>query len=588
MSRRRAAGNGSDDDSSDLQTAHSAVDVADTMSARDGEGGVAAGDVVDDEGDLEMKIQQLFGMTLDDDMRDQFTTDMMLDALEAQIDAVIRTIGDGSTGTASTAVDRAIVERFRAKNVAVEKATCEASELPPLPGYRRASVPPPTPAIPLPIKSPAAEAAVNAFSVAVALCLLAVVLVGFSRAGMIVCGISCECTLGESIAFAGSFFLAQQAPRCLLFAFAADRLVRSLRAGRGGAAAAAAEDGDGHHANANHHDDVLGGASATLIRAVRRKRPWILALGSLVVTVLVEWLVATLKPEPWFLLPGRALEVALPTFAFCAAYSALAAAVPLVWLQVMPIIFQILVPSFVDLPVAVVVIWPVVVPIFEQIFFYALFMTMPSVADAQLRTASVYVASFYSRAVIVTTALSLDMDRVNNAGGLLALYCVLHGLVEFVLSTHWIDQGLLAMANALRHCGDGDENDSAVTAATAAAGSYTFGGHDLRLMAAYVRHVAAAYALAVCVPLLAVRSWPVAVKACPDCNGEPRTGNGWWIIWGALAGTLAVSWGCTLLRRWRAKAVMRPLLIGCPVWALLVAMYLALSAPEALAYVSKE
>jgi hypothetical protein len=510
----------------DLATAHSQLDGNQSPAESAAESGL----------DLDAQIQQMFANSLDDEMRNQFSTGLVLDAIEAQIDDVIRAIGQDGDGT--SAMDAAILARFRAKNLSVEEATgCAAADLPP--SQRQL---PPKPAIPLSPHGWKYDAVIAALCSIITPCLLlALVLFLYTRAEWDLCGYECPCTMGQAAQFSATFHLLLQAPRCFLFGFFTDELI------------CASQEKDGN---------------LSCFPKLTKMKPWLLGLSALIASVIGEMIANGTGAPLYVMIPIRVVTIAIPFTIYCVLRRTLMCAAPVVWLQLLPVFYQILVPQTFDLPTALVVIWPVVAAFIDRAFLYALLAMMPSQA-AQPRTIAVHVASFYSQALTATMPLALDLK---DAPWLLVIYAVLLCLVEFLLSAHWIDQLILAVANRI--------------AGLSKKGELHFGSYDLRLMSSYSRHFTYLLVVCVMVPLLAIKQWPVAHRV-NRCDGVPHSRVSWWTVWGAVVGAFVVSVLATTARRHFAGAMKRPLLVSCPMWAFATALYLAFLSPESFAYLPR-
>lgn len=530
-------GGGSDDD---LVTAHSSLG---PPTPRDADNRTDPGEESTNElegfaDDLEVQIQRRFGSVIGEHMTSDFSTALILDAIEAQIDNVIRNIGGNGEGQSD--VDAAIIARFHAKNLSVDEAAipCQAGELP---EARRA-----TPAIPAPTNPSSVDLAVTAFGYLTVCCVLALVVFGFERSSVFVCGYGCPCSFGQSAIYAWSFYLLFQAPRCMFFAFVTVRLVTLYR----------------------------GEAKGTsMMDTLKRPRSWLLGVLSLLFACAVEMAVSSLDAPLYYIIPARAFAMALPDFIYIVVHRSILCAPPIIWLQLIPIIFQIVLPQYVPLTDPVVVLWPVFVGAIDRLLLYMLWAMMPECADGVFRTVSVHVTAFYAQAVVVATVLHFDIQETP---GLVAIYALLVGGLEFLFSTHWVDRIVLSIANKVGSCCKSNDESS----------DFSFGGHDLRLMSAYSRHATFTLALAAVVPLLGIRSWPLNLNLV-DCWGTPQAKPFWWGSWAVvvLAHVLAV--GGTLVRRHVGGAMKRPLLIPCPFWATWCAAYLAFIAPLAFSYLNR-
>jgi hypothetical protein len=502
----------------DLRTAHSDV----------------SGDDGPPEEDVEMEIQRLFGSMIDAELRENMSTEMMLEAIEAQIDTVIRTIG--SDGSADNPTDSAILARFRAKKVAVEEATCEAASLPP-------ATAPQTPAIPV-AKSFRRDASVFVFCGLVAPCAFALCLFGFSRSTLDVCGVDCPCSLQQSASTAWSFYLLLQISRCFAFGFFTDCLVREV---------------------------ATSCTSRSLVPTMRRKAAWVLGMLSLLFTVVTQMVVATFEPSLFVLIPLSAVQVSVPAFVYCVVQKNIAVAAPAVWLQLVPTILALVLPQYVDAPTALIMVIPILVGVIDRVLFYVLVAMMPESSTAATRTAAVFCQSFYPQLLTLVFPLALDLFEEPI---LVVLYAVEVCMIEFLLSTHWVDRAILAIANRIP-CVRGTDGD------------IVFGGHDMRLMAAYTRHVTSVVGLLAMVPVVGLLSLPIKTKR-GDCMGDISTGSGWWGTWGIMCCSVAVACTATAVRRRFSGAVVQPLLFSCPFWAMWVVTHLVFLSPLAFGYIPKE
>jgi hypothetical protein len=527
--RTLCCGVGMTDAASDLVTAHSEAE----LSERDGDDDGGLSD------DIEVQIQRMMAGTLDDDLR-VMPTAVVLDAIEAQIQAVIHNLGQGGS---HTEVDEAILARFRAKNLSVEAATgCSAADLPPNPTAKRGA---------LPYYS---HEATSDFVMAV-LCyfigpclVLAFVLFLYTRTDWVLCGYNCICSFSESARVNGVFYTIQQLPRCLVFAFLADELATSVRDAK-----IAEEDEPSCTPN------------------MARVRVWVFALLSLVCATGSEILVAGLNAPLYLSVPVRALSFALPTACYCALKRAVTTAAPVIWLQLIPIFYQIIVPlQYTDPPVAVIAVWPLIMVTIDRLFLYCLLAMTPTSSTGVARTVMIHIAPFYSQAQTAVMILALSFD----SAALLVIYSLQVTVLEFLASTHWIDQVILRAANALSAGVSGGQGRV-----------FAFGHHDLRLMSSYARHFSYGFALCAMVPLIAIQRWPVVLHVT-TCDGYPQAATRWWALWGVGAGAFLTATCLTVIHRLATGAALRPLLIPCPFWAVATALYMALLTPTAFGYVS--
>merc|ERR1719238_1888181 len=134
--------------------------------------------------------------------------------------------------------------------------------------------------------------------------------------------------------------------------------------------------------------------------------------------------------------------------------------------------------------------------------------------------------------MILVAPLELDLHE---HPVLVALYAVELLAIEFLLSTHWVDRAILAVANRMS-CVRGER-------------TLVFGGHDMRLMGAYTRHVTGVIGLLSLVPSIGLDTLPIKVKRAASCDGDMHGPAEWWAIWGIMLLSVAVACAATALRR---------------------------------------
>lgn len=475
-------------------------------------------------------------------------TGVMLEAIEAQIDTVLMTLDQSPAEGDRTAVDDMIVRRFRAKHQAVEDTLphrrCSAAGALRFDdddddgaGSGRMSMSAPR-------QSLFMESVIAALCYFLAPCLaLLLLLFAYSRADMRVCGFECPCSLAETSKFGFSFFLLMQLPRCFVFAFLANDITEGMVTERA--------------------------PPASCFRQIVKWNPgvWGLACGALLVAIVVETLVSGFDMPRYLTVPVRAFAFGLPFFTYCALRRALPAAAPVLWLQFLPLAYELLVPRYLEAPIAMVAVWPLVVAVVDRIFFYCLVLMLPATCSEHVKVMAAHVAAYYSQAIVAAMPLGIDMDA-NPA--IVVVYFVLVAGTEFLLSAHWLDRLLLFIANKIHAAARGDE-------------PYVFGAADIRLTTAYTRHVSGVLVILAFIPVLAIKRLPLALQLT-DCHGHPHSTQKWWAAYVVVAAAVLLACMVTAVRRVMEGAMVRPVTISCPLWSIGIATYLVMLTPEAFSY----
>merc|ERR1712146_343861 len=96
-------------------------------------------------------------------------------------------------------------------------------------------------------------------------------------------------------------------------------------------------------------------------------------------------------------IPARAVAIAAPFFGYFAAHRAITHAPAVILLQLIPTLFQIVLPQYTVLPAVVVVVGPLIAAVVDRLVLYGLLAVLPETADAQIRSVAVYVASSMAR-----------------------------------------------------------------------------------------------------------------------------------------------------------------------------------------------
>lgn len=481
--------------------------------------------------ELEEQIQRLFAENLDDEARRSVSAGLLLEAIEAQIEDVLCSIG--TDRSAATAVESAIIARFNAKQKDVPLVPRCVAPLAP-----SASSPDEPPSVvPFDNLSNGDRAVLCGlcyFSAPMAL--LVLTLFAYSRTSLQVCGFGCACSISQSIGYSTSFYLVIEAPRCVLFAWLSSRFVeRETR--------------------------------VTQTQAPYRKISiWVLWLGALLLSLSAQTIISTFAIPRYLSVPVKAFVVAAPFFAYCVVKRAVACSAPIVLLQLIPLVFEVISPSYLGAPTEALFGWFVLVVVVERLLYYVLMAVMPETSDAITRTCTSHLATYFGQLAVLIIPFAIDTE--NNAYQL-AVYACLVVLFEVALGTHLIDRSILACANK-------------ITTALHVHREFAFGALDLRLMSSYARQLSLSLAVFTVLICVGISQWPVALSTA-DCNGFPKVVRDWWLIWAVMACSAVCAFSILALLRICSGAVVRPLIIPTPA-ALAVGAYLAMLTPSAFEY----
>ena len=506
----------------------------------------------------------------------------------------------------------------------------------------------------------------------------------FRTAPLPLCGQQCPCNAGDATSFTLFYYMFFRSfPRCLVSALLLQIIVKAMlhdRAARDAAleqkkaAAAAAtvrirrsledesarrspvDDDRGMRGDAagSHGEDRTSASSPPLFppfqlptvkESLQQWHVLTLLLSSIGVDAAVYGIASQLGLDDGFRVPTWVFAVIIPPMIFAGLKGCIFAAAPVILLQINPAFISFIVPQynnqlatrFAD---TLLPVWPGVVALLDRFWFYLAVAAMPESAPPMVRLISAHLGCYYSQGLLVAGAMSLDpAHRTTQA----AVFGTLLVLLEFLLSTHYVDRALLQLRNYAVGCvcrlkqrrrrrsatglpeqegeegrvsdaippgpshhqvrtvgtapsSEGERDGTTLDAddrAAEAAGCQraTFHAMDERLLSAYVRIPLSGMVCFAGVPFLALSRTIIKIDMV-DCYGAP-TAAAWtpeaqskrWTGLGFVTGLMFLVAFMTAAHRKATGAWVAPIVLPPP-WSIIVGAYMVVSGLETFRYMS--